>query len=40
MMIAKLQMMIAMFLVPETINLKIVCRLYCSNDGDCIEIIL
>ena len=29
-------MMIAMFLVFQTINLKNVCRLYCSYDDDCI----
>ena len=39
-MIAKLSMMIAMFLVLQTTNLKNVCRLYCSYDDDCIATIL
>ena len=39
-MIAKFWMMIAMFLVFQTINLKNVCGLYCSYDDDCIAIIL
>ena len=30
-------MMISMFLVLQTINLKNVCQLYCSYDDDCIE---
>ena len=38
--IPKLGMMIAMFLVLQTINLKNVCRSYCSYDDDCIAIIL
>ena len=39
-MIAKLWMMIAMFLVLQTINSKNVCWLYYVYDDDCIAIIL